>query len=138
MHLEAWLQHLSDQVDGLSAELEQLRQERGRLQDEQNEWQARIPTLPLEVPSTASEIQEYLRYPDKISREICRLKEQESQNQTRIDRCRSNIVEIRRNMKAIDTLLARREELARREKIRREERMLTEMVGATARWWGKG
>ena len=138
MHLEGWRQHLAHQVDELLRELEQLDQERRQLWASQEAWRARRPVLSGDGVSTVGAIQEYLRYPDKIDREISRLQEQESQNQTRIDRCRSNIVEIRRNMKAIETLLARREEWARHEKQRREERMLTEMVGASARWRGKG
>lgn len=138
MHLEGWLEHLSTQLEGLLGEMDQLAQQRRQLQVDQDAWRARRPMLPSDTVSTPEEIQGYLRYPDKISCEISRLEEQESQNQTRIDRCRSNIVEIRRNMKAIEILLARREELARQMKQRREERMLTEMVGASTRWRGKG
>ena len=137
MDLEAWLVHLDRRHDSLIQELEEGERKRRELAAMQEAWQARFPTLSHDAPITADEIQGYLRYPDKIVCEISRLQEQESQNQTRIDRCRSNIVEIRRNMEVIEALLARRQAVARQAQERREERTLAEMVGASTRWRAK-
>ena len=134
MDLEAWLAHLDRKLDPLIVELEEWDQKRRELAAVQEAWRARLPTLSHDSPLTVAEIQGYLCYPDKIAREISRLQEQESENQTRIDRCRSNIVEIRRKMQVIEAVLARRQEVVRQVQQRREERTLTEMVGASTRW----
>lgn len=138
MDLEAWLEHLLRKLDPLIVELAEWDQKRRELEVLQESWRARLPTLSEDSESTVAEIQGYLTYPDKIAREISRLQEQESENQTRIDRCRSNIVEIRRTMEVIEVLLARRREMARHVAQRRDERTLTEMVSASARWRTKG
>ncbi len=128
MHLKKWVDQLKIQEDSQRIELALLGAQQQEIQHLRMDWLARIPRSTGHAQWTVADIEQYLRFPDRIARETSRLLEQESEIQRRIDRCRSNIVEIRRNVRAIERVLAKREALIRQIAARREERSMAEMI----------
>ncbi len=128
MQLHSWISYLQTQEEIWRSELENLIAAKADLQKNRLIWLERMSALKTAPLQTVSDIEQYFLFPQKIWRENSRILEQESEIQTRIDCCRSNIVEIRRKLRAISSILANREAKLRQIALRREERSLAEMI----------
>ncbi|PSR33677.1 MAG: hypothetical protein C7B46_08705 [Sulfobacillus benefaciens] len=128
MQLYSWMNYLQSQEEIWRRELDKLLLDREELQKNRRIWLERLSAVKTAQMQTVSDIEQYFRFPQKIWRENSRILEQESEIQERIDWCRSNIVEIRRKLQAISSILASREAKLRKIALRREERSLAEMI----------
>jgi AAA15 family ATPase/GTPase len=128
MQLHSWINYWQNQEEIWRSELEKLLAVKDDLQKKRLIWMEHLSALKTAQLQTVSDIEQYFLFPQKIWRENSRILEQESEIQTRIDLCRSNIVEIRRKLRAISSILANREAKLRKIALRREERSLAEMI----------